>query len=74
MVAIEEEPTYIGLRSEHAITWEIFKDEFHKQFFPRVVQEAKTREFMDLVQGSITMMENETKFIQLSRFAVYLIP
>jgi hypothetical protein len=30
MVAIEEEPTYIGLRSEHAITWEIFKDEFHK--------------------------------------------
>jgi hypothetical protein len=60
----------LDLGSEHATTWEIIRDEFHKQFFPWVVQEAKMREFMDLVPWGI----NATKFIQLSRFTVYLIP
>ncbi|XP_062164995.1 uncharacterized protein LOC133871583 [Alnus glutinosa] len=64
----------LDLRSEHAVTWEIFRDEFHKQFFHRVVQEAKAKEFMDLVQGSMAVIEYATKFIQLSRFTVYLIP
>jgi hypothetical protein len=63
----------LDLGSEHAITWEIFRDEFHKQFFLQVVQEAKVREFMDLVQGSMMVMEYATKFIQLLRFVVYLI-
>jgi hypothetical protein len=39
-----------------------------------VVQEAKAKEFMDLVQGSMTVIEYATKFIQLLRFTVYLIP
>jgi hypothetical protein len=33
------------LVSETAITWDVFKHEFNRHFFPRVVQEAKTREF-----------------------------
>ncbi len=53
----------MDLGLENAITWEIFRDEFLKQFFPRVVQEAKAREFIDLVQGSILAMEYATKFI-----------
>lgn len=39
----------------------------------REVQEAKAREFMDVVQGGMTMTEYEAKFIQLSQFVVYLI-
>jgi hypothetical protein len=38
-----------------------------------VVQEAKAREFMDLVQETMIVIEYATKFIHLSRFAVYLI-
>jgi hypothetical protein len=33
----------LDLGSEHAITWEIFRDKFHKQFLPQMV-EAKARE------------------------------
>jgi hypothetical protein len=34
---------------ETAIYWEVFKHEFNRHFLPRVVQEAKAREFLDLV-------------------------
>jgi hypothetical protein len=38
------------------------------------VQEAKTREFIDLVQGEMSMIEYAVKFLQLSRFGLYVIP
>lgn len=44
----------LELGLEHAITWEICSDEFHKQFFTGVVYEAKDKKFMDLVQGSMS--------------------
>jgi hypothetical protein len=52
----------------------MFKDAFNKHFFPRVVQEAKSREFMDLTQGGMSVTEYASRFVQLSRFAPYLIP
>jgi hypothetical protein len=62
------------LGSETIITWEIFKNEFNLHFFPRVVQEAKAREFLDLVQGGMSVIEYAAKFLQLSQFDMYLIP
>jgi hypothetical protein len=62
------------LGSKTAISWEVFKHKFNRHFFPRVVQEAKAREFLDLVQGGMSMIEYATKFLQLSRFGLYLIP
>ena len=38
------------------------------------MQEAKAREFLDLVQGEMSMIEYTMKFLQLSHFGMYLIP
>jgi hypothetical protein len=62
------------LGSEATISWEVFKHEFNRHFFPRVVQEAKAREFLDLVQGEMSVIEYAAKFLQLSCFGLYLIP
>jgi hypothetical protein len=37
------------------------------------MQEAMAREFLDLVQGGMSMIEYAAKFLQLSRFDMYLI-
>jgi hypothetical protein len=37
------------------------------------VQEAKAREFLDLVQGEMSVIEYATKFLQLSCFGLYII-
>jgi hypothetical protein len=37
------------------------------------VQEAKAQEFLDLVQREMSVIEYATKFLQLSRFGLYLI-
>jgi hypothetical protein len=52
----------------------MFKDAFNKHFFSKVVQEAKSREFMDLTQGGMLVTKYASWFVQLSRFAPYLIP
>jgi hypothetical protein len=38
------------------------------------MQEVKVQEFFDLVQGGMSMIEYAAKFLQLSRFGLYLIP
>ena len=38
------------------------------------MQEAKAREFLDLVQGGMSVIEYAAKFLQLSRFRLYRIP
>ena len=47
---------------EITITQNIFKHEFNQLFFPKVVQEAKAREFMDLIQRRMSVIEYATKF------------
>jgi hypothetical protein len=61
------------LGAETTISWEVFKHEFNQHFFPRVMQEAKAREFLDLVQGGMSVIEYAAKFLQLWRFGFYLI-
>jgi hypothetical protein len=63
----------LELGFEQAITWKMFKDAFNKHFFPRVVQEAKSREFMDLTQRGMSITKYAFRFLKLSRFAPYLI-
>lgn len=50
------------LRAEQSITWARFKEEFYRHLFLRVVQEAKVRDFLDLVQGGMTVIEYAAKF------------
>ena len=63
-----------NLGSETTISWEVFKHKFNRHFFPRVVQKAKAQECLDLVQGEMSVIEYTVKFLQLSRFGLYLIP
>ena len=55
------------------ITWEKFKGVFYDNYFPKVVRERKDREFVDLVQRSMTVEQYAAKFIDLSRFGPHLI-
>jgi hypothetical protein len=48
---------------ETAITWDIIKHEFNWHFFARVMHEAKTLEFLDLVQGGMSVIEYIVKFL-----------
>lgn len=64
----------IELGSEQAITCAILKEEFNRHFSPQVVQQDKAREFIDLVQEGMTVTEYAAKFIELSKFSIYLIP
>ena len=61
------------LGSKTTITWDTFKREFNQHFFTRVVQEAKAQEFLELVQIRMSVIEYAAKFLQLSRFGMYLI-
>ncbi|KAF5464932.1 hypothetical protein F2P56_014969 [Juglans regia] len=56
------------------ISWEHFKRIFLDHFFPRTLQESRARQFMDLTQGSMTVAQYATTFMELSRFASYIIP
>jgi hypothetical protein len=62
------------LECEALITWEIFKAEFNKRFFPRAQQQLRAIEFQNLVQGSMTVEQYSAKFMELSRFALNLVP
>ena len=58
-----------GMETErNPITWEKFKGVFYDNYFLEVIQEQKEREYVDLVQGSITVEQYAAKFIELSHF------
>ena len=50
------------------MTWEEFRELFMGKFFPASAQHAKAREFLELKQGTMTVLEYVAKFIELARF------
>ncbi|KAH0697968.1 hypothetical protein KY289_015450 [Solanum tuberosum] len=55
------------------ITWECFNEAFVDKFFPRELREAKSQEFMNLRQGSMSIQEYGLKSTQLSRYASHMV-
>ncbi|XP_042950153.1 uncharacterized protein LOC122282266 [Carya illinoinensis] len=55
------------------ISWNKFKEAFNDWFFPVSIREAKAREFADLKQGTMTVRQYASKFVELSRFAPHLV-
>ncbi|KAI9161426.1 hypothetical protein LWI28_017328 [Acer negundo] len=53
------------------ITWFRFKELFNQKYFPEELRNEKESEFLKLTQGSMSLVEYERKFEQLSRFAPY---
>ena len=62
---------YIGLsqRETQPVTWARFVNRFEEEYFPTMWKEKKYDEFMALWQGSMSVSEYRTKFLQLLRFA-----
>ncbi|XP_061993339.1 uncharacterized protein LOC133711199 [Rosa rugosa] len=53
--------------------WAVFKEKFLEKYFPQVERDKKELEFIQLTQGKMTVIEYETKFTKLSRFAPHMV-
>lgn len=62
------------LKNETKITWESFKVEYNRWFFPRAQRQLRAIDFQNLTQGSMTMDQYSAKFMELARFVANLIP
>ena len=51
------------------MTWAEFHDLFMGKNFPDTAQHAKAREFLELKQGTMTVIEYVARFTELARFA-----
>jgi hypothetical protein len=56
------------------ITWEMFKVEYNRRFFPKSQRQLRAIEFQNLVQGDMTVEQYSARFMELARFAANLIP
>ena len=54
--------------SRETITWELFKKKFYAEFFLDSVRYAKEVEFLQLMQGDMSVSEYAEKFKHLGRF------
>ena len=52
------------------MTWGEFQELFMDKFFPASARQAKVWEFLQLKQGSMTILEYVAKFTELARFGV----
>ena len=51
------------------MTWAKFNELFMSKYFLETASHAKAREFLQLKQGTMTVMEYVAKFIELARFS-----
>jgi hypothetical protein len=52
-----------------AITWEEFRDNFHRYHVPEGLMIVRKEEFLALKQGPLSVSEYRDKFLQLSCYA-----
>ena len=55
-------------RDLEAMTWAEFQELFIGKYFPDTARHAKAQEFLELKQGTMTVMDYVTRFTELSRF------
>ena len=56
-------------RDLEEMTWAEFHDLFMGKYFPDTARHAKAQEFLDLKQGTMTVLEYVARFTELARFA-----
>ncbi|XP_057975251.1 uncharacterized protein LOC131162661 [Malania oleifera] len=54
--------------------WSRFKELFYDRYFPATTRAAKAEEFFYLTQGQLTVQQYAAKFMELSRFAPFMVP
>ncbi|XP_074355305.1 uncharacterized protein LOC141694003 [Apium graveolens] len=57
-----------ALEEVQPVTWTRFKELFLEKYYSRYMQKQMDMKFLELKQGSMTVLEYEKKFIELSRF------
>ena len=57
-----------------ALTWDQFSHLFIEKFLPITLREERRRQFERLQQGSMTVTQYETRFVDLARHAILLLP
>ena len=55
-------------RDLETMTWKEFQELFMSKFFPASARHVKAREFLELNQGSMIVLEYVAKFTELARF------
>ena len=55
-------------RNFEAMTWEEFRELLMGKFFSASARHAKSQEFLELKQGTITVLQYVAKFTELARF------
>ena len=50
------------------VTWAVFRREFPRKYFPEDVRGKKEIEFLELKQGSMSVVEYASKFDELAKF------
>ena len=56
-------------RDLEAMTWAEFQELFMGKYFSDTARHAKAQEFLELKQGTMTVMEYVARFTELARFA-----
>ena len=46
---------------------------FNEEYCPKTVRDQKVAEFLSLTQGKMTVVENNAKFMELSRYAPHIV-
>lgn len=73
LVECQETTLYHGTRAMERISWERFKKEFDDRYFPTIMRQQKSKEFANLVHGSMMVEYYVVKFMELGRFSPHLI-
>ncbi|MQL91537.1 hypothetical protein Taro_024155 [Colocasia esculenta] len=55
------------------VAWDEFVRLFRAKFVPEHIQDRMEQEFLSLTQGSMTMLEYEARFAELSKYAPYIV-
>ena len=50
------------------ITWDVFRREFLRKYYPEDVRGKKEIEFLELKQGNMSVTDYAAKFVELSKF------
>lgn len=59
----------LAATTRNSLTWDDFRGKFFEQYCPVDLQRRLEKEFLDLKQGKMTVLEYETEFNKKARFA-----
>ncbi|XP_058781838.1 uncharacterized protein LOC131656074 [Vicia villosa] len=73
MLAVEADDRWLETRQRlkaacEDITWDVFRREFLRRYYPEHVREKKEIEFLELKQVNLSVTEYNAKFVELEKF------